>query len=102
MTGAILSGSIAILTDCAHLVTDMMSFVLAMVALKYTLKDATKKHTFGLARAEVIGTLTSMMFLITVTVYLLGLAIRRVFQPEQVDAKAMLITALVSIGFNLV
>ena len=102
LTGAILSNSIAIFTDCAHLATDMMSFVMAMVALKMTIKDATKKHTFGLARAEVIGTLASMMFLIVITLWLLVSAIYRVIDPEPVDGLKMLITAAVSLCFNLV
>lgn len=102
LTGAILSNSIAIFTDCAHLATDMMSFVMAMVALKMTIKDATKKHTFGLARAEVIGTLASMMLLIIITLQLLVSAIYRVIDPQPVDGLKMLITAAVSLCFNLV
>lgn len=75
---------------------------MAMVALKMTIKDATKKHTFGLARAEVIGTLASMMFLIVITLWLLVSAIYRVIDPEPVDGLKMLITAAVSLCFNLV
>jgi len=102
MTGGILANSIAIFTDCAHLASDMMSFVMAMYALKISLRPASQELTFGWHRAEIIGTLASMMFLITITLWLLVAAIGRVLHPEKVDGLKMLITAIVSLGFNLV
>jgi Co/Zn/Cd efflux system component len=80
----------------------MLSFVMAMIALKVSLRDATSEMTFGWHRAEVIGTLASMVFLVVITVWLLITAVGRIIKPEAVDGLKMLITALVSLGFNLV
>jgi zinc transporter 2 len=102
MTGGILANSIAIFTDCAHLASDMLSFLMAMYALKVSLRPASQELTFGWHRAEIIGTLASMMFLITITLWLLVAAVGRIVTPQPVDGLKMLITAIVSLGFNLV
>ena len=98
LTGAILSNSIAIFTGCAQMAADMMSFVMAMVILKMTLKYPAKKQ----ARAEAIGTLASMMFLIIIFLQLLISAINRVIDPQPVDGLKMLITAAFTLCFNVV
>jgi cation diffusion facilitator family transporter len=102
MTGAILANSIAIFTDCAHLASDMLSFVMAMYALKMSLRPASQELTFGWHRAEIIGTLASMMFLVTITLWLLVAAVGRIMNPQKVDGLKMLITGIVSLGFNVV
>jgi len=81
MAGGIISGSIAIFTDTAHLATDMLGFAMSMYALKVSLRPATKELTFGWHRAEIIGTLCSVMFLLTVTLWLLVEAIKRIVWP---------------------
>jgi zinc transporter 2 len=100
--GGILSGSIAIFTDTAHLATDMLGFVMSMYALKISLRPASKELTFGWHRAEIIGTLSSVMFLLIITIWLLVEATKRVIKPTKVDAKIMLITAICAFFFNLV
>ena len=102
MIGGIISGSIAIFTDTAHLATDMLGFVMSMYALKITLRPASKHHTFGWHRAEIIGTLASVMFLFTITAWLLVEATKRVINPQPVKGLEMLITALCAFCFNLI
>ena len=58
--------------------------------------------TFGWHRAEVIGTLMSVAFLIIVTVWLVVEAIKRFLTPEEVEPTSMLITAIISIFMNLI
>lgn len=100
--GGIISGSIAIFTDTAHLATDMLGFVMSMYALKISLRPASKELTFGWHRAEIIGTLSSVLFLLVITVWLLIEATKRVITPVEVDAKVMLITAILAFFFNLI
>lgn len=102
MAGGIISGSIAIFTDTAHLATDMLGFVMSMYALKVSLRPASKELTFGWHRAEIIGTLSSVMFLLTVTLWLLVEATKRVIWPQEVKGLEMLITAVCAFFFNLV
>lgn len=101
-TGGYISGSIAIFTDCAHLATDMLGFVMSMYALKVTLRPASHALTFGWHRAEIIGTLASVMFLLVVTVWLIVEATDRIINKVQPKGFEMLVTAILSIGFNIV
>lgn len=102
MAGGIISGSIAIFTDTAHLATDMLGFVMSMYALKVSLRPASKELTFGWHRAEIIGTLSSVMFLLTITVWLVFEASKRVIYPQPVKGMEMLITAVCAFFFNLI
>lgn len=102
MAGGIISGSIAIFTDTAHLATDMLGFVMSMYALKVSLRPASKQLTFGWHRAEIIGTLSSVMFLLTITVWLMVEATKRILYPQPVKGFEMLITAVCAFFFNLI
>jgi Co/Zn/Cd efflux system component len=59
----------------------MIGFIISMVALKMSLRPASNKHTFGWARAEIIGTLISVIFLMTITIWLFFEAVGRVQKP---------------------
>ena len=100
--GGYLANSIAIFTDTAHLSADMMGFAMSMMALNMSIKPASKELTFGWHRAEIIGTLSSIMFLLTLTIGLVFLAIKRVYSPQEVKGKEMAITAGMGLFFNLI
>lgn len=97
-----MANSIAIFTDTAHLATDVLGFAMSMAALKISMRPASKDLTFGWHRAEIIGTLLSIIFLLTITIGLLYAAIMRVIKPQKVDGKIMLITACMCFCFNLI
>lgn len=102
MTGGYLANSIAIFTDTAHLASDMIGFMMSMIALKISMRPASHELTFGWQRAEVLGTLLSVAFLLTLTLWLVVEATKRVVNPQPVDAKIMLITAVCGLFFNLI
>jgi len=102
LTGGILANSIAIFTDTAHLASDMIGFACSMIALKITLGPVSMKYTFGLHRAEIIGTLLSVMFLLTITLWLVVEATKRVVSPQDIQSETMLITAVAGLFFNLI
>lgn len=77
--GGYLANSIAIFTDTAHLSADMMGFAMSIMALNMSIKPASKELTFGWHRAEIIGTLSSIMFLLTLTIGLVFAAIGRIY-----------------------
>lgn len=99
--GAYMAGSIAIATDCAHLASDLVGFVMSMVALALTRKAASTEYTFGWHRSEIIGTIVSIVFLLTLTIWLLVEASKRIFVTYQIDGEIMLITAVLSLFFNI-
>lgn len=102
LTGGILAGSIAIMCDTAHLATDMIGFVIAIIGIKLSLIKADHSYTYGWQRAEIIGTVMSMVFLITITIWLVKEAVDRVINPSKIDADVMLFTAAAGLFFNLV
>merc|ERR1711957_1032525 len=70
LIGGYISGSIAIFADTAHLASDMMGFVIAMAGIKLGEKKASSHMSFGYHRAELVGTLVSvvgsLMFIVAV------------------------------------
>ena len=88
--------------DTAHLATDMIGFIIGLVCLNMGTKKATSKLTFGWQRSEVIGTLCSVIILISITVYLVGEAVQRVLEPGEIDADMMMFTAVIGLIFNLI
>jgi len=81
MTGGILANSIAIFTDTAHLASDMVGFMMSMVAMKMSMRPASQELTFGWHRAEIIGTMISIIFLLTLTIWLVFEAFGRIVTP---------------------
>lgn len=73
--GAYMANSIALFTDCAHLATDLIAFVIGIVALALTQRGVSADYTFGWHRSEILGTIVSLLFLITLTIWLLVEAI---------------------------
>jgi len=102
LIGGYLAHSIAIFTDTAHLASDVVGFGISMIALKMTFREASKELTFGWHRAEIIGTIASVIFLLTITLWLLTEAIKRMITPQEVKAKEMMITAVMGLFFNLI
>ena len=73
-----------------------------MVALALTRKGEGPHYTFGWHRAEIIGSIVSILFLLIVTLYLVYEAILRIFADYKIEGDIMLITAVLSLLFNLV
>ena len=102
LTGGYLANSIAIYTDSAHLASDMIGFAMSMAALKMAMRPASKELTFGWHRAEILGTLCSIIFLLTLTIWLVFEAADRVITKPEVKGFEMIITAVGGLGFNLI
>jgi len=81
LTGAIWSGSIALLADTAHLLSDLVGFAISMIALTIAMRPATKSLTYGYHRAEIVGTIVSVSFLWVLTIWLVYEATLRFFNP---------------------
>ena len=81
LVGGYYANSIAIYTDTAHLASDLIGFAMSIVALKISMNPASKELTYGWHRAEIIGTMISVIFLIAITIWLLVEAFNRVINP---------------------
>ncbi|KAK9804604.1 hypothetical protein WJX73_006657 [Symbiochloris irregularis] len=98
VTGGFIANSLAIMTDAAHLLSDVSGFAVAIFAAYYAAKASSKNtHTFGYHRIEVLGALASVLSTWLVTGILVYEAVDRILHPVQVDGKLMSLLALVGV-----
>ncbi|XP_075149183.1 solute carrier family 30 member 3 isoform X3 [Haematobia irritans] len=103
IVGGILSNSLAIATDAAHLLTDFASFMISLFAIYIAGRPSTQRMSFGWYRAEVIGALASVAMIWFITAILVWLAIQRIINLDfEVDATIMLITSGLAFVVNLI
>ena len=103
LIGGILSHSLAILTDAAHLLSDVSGFVISIFSIWVGLIPAKKSSlSYGYHRAEIIGALASVLIIWALTVWLVIEAFDRVMNPQAVDGLIMTITSIVGLCCNLV
>jgi len=100
--GGWISKSLAIMTDAAHMLSDVAGFMISYVAILLGSRPASMQMTFGYHRAEILGAMASILLIWGLLIWLLIEAIHRFFEPEQIDGEIMLITALVGLGCNIV
>ncbi|XP_062123419.1 uncharacterized protein LOC133836844 [Drosophila sulfurigaster albostrigata] len=101
--GGLLSNSLAIATDAAHLLTDLAGFLISLFALYLAGRASTNRFNFGWHRAEVIGALMSVYFIWVITGVLVWIAIQRMMSgAHEVDAVIMLITSVLAIVVNVI
>ncbi|XP_020611500.1 zinc transporter 2-like [Orbicella faveolata] len=100
--GGLLAGSLAIMTDAAHMLSDFASFLISLFAIWVARWLPDKRRTFGYYRAEVLGALVSVLIIWVLTGVLVYLAVQRVMTRDfNIDADIMLITAGVGLGVNI-
>lgn len=104
IVGGILAGSIAILSDAAHMLSDLLGFVISIVSVWISGFPANKKHSYGFHRAGVIGALGSVMVIWMLTAFLIYFAVMRAIHIDQiqVEGKLMFYVACFGLGTNLI
>jgi len=102
VVGGYLAHSLAIMTDAAHLLSDLAGYMIGIFALWASSKKATSRSTFGYHRAEVLGALISIAIVWLATGVLVYEAVQRIITPEVVDGRIMFYVALGGLGINFV
>jgi cobalt-zinc-cadmium efflux system protein len=100
VVGGLMAGSLALLSDAAHNLSDVAALGLAVGARRIGRRPPTPRHTYGLKRAEVIAALANAVTLVAVTALIAREAIVRLRHPAQVDQGLMLVIALVALAAN--
>jgi cobalt-zinc-cadmium efflux system protein len=101
VVGGFLTGSLAVLADAVHMLSDNVSIALALVAVWLAAKPATPERTFGYKRAEVLAALANGITLVALAIWIFVEAIRRLESPADVLGGWMLVIAIIGIGVNL-
>jgi cobalt-zinc-cadmium efflux system protein len=99
--GGVLSGSIALLSDAGHMLTDLSAQILSLLALVFASRPADAKRTFGYYRLEILAALANGIVLVVLAIFVIVKAIGRIDDPHPVHAGIMLPVAVVGLIANL-
>jgi len=101
VVGAVLTGSLALLVDSAHVLTDVGGLLVALVAASLVARPTTTHRTWGLRRAEVLAATAQSAVLLVVGVYVLVEGVRRLVDPTDVAAHELLVFGVVGLLGNV-
>jgi cobalt-zinc-cadmium efflux system protein len=102
VVGGLLAGSLALLADAGHMLTDVAGLALALVAITLAQRPPTPTRTWGLARAEVLAAGVNALLLVGVAAWVLVEGISRLGDPPEVASGVMLVFGAVGLAGNLV
>jgi cobalt-zinc-cadmium efflux system protein len=99
--GGLWTGSLALLSDSAHVFMDIFALALSFVALRLSARPSDDRHTFGYHRLEVLAALTNGITLVVIAFGIWYEAIQRFREPLAVRSQEMLIIAVIGLLANL-
>jgi cobalt-zinc-cadmium efflux system protein len=102
VVGGILSGSLALLADAGHMLTDTMALALTAFAFRASVRPADKKRSFGYQRFQIIAAFVNGLSLLLVVGWILVEAVRRFIDPPDVIGQTMLVVAAAGLVVNII
>ena len=102
VVGGILSGSLALLADAGHMLTDTMALALTAFAFRMSVRPADKKHSFGYQRFQIIAAFVNGLSLLLIVGWILIEAVRRFIDPPDVIGQTMLVVAAAGLVVNII
>ena len=100
--GGLLTNSLALLSDAAHMGTDVIALAISLFAVRMSRKPPDAKRTYGFARMEAIGAMINGGMLFLVAGYILWEAVGRFRQPPEISSTGMLVIAALGLIVNLI
>lgn len=95
--GGVVSGSLSLIADALHNLSDAVSIIIALIAQKISTKESDKIMTFGYNRAEIIAAFTNLITLVIIGVYLLYEAMMRFNEPQIIEGWLVIIVAVIAL-----
>jgi cobalt-zinc-cadmium efflux system protein len=102
VVGAFWTNSLALLSDAAHMATDTLALMIALVAVRLSRRPPDARRTYGYARLEALGAMVNGALLFVVAAYILWEAIQRFRTPVEIASTGMLVIAAFGLCINLV
>jgi cobalt-zinc-cadmium efflux system protein len=99
--GGVLTGSLAVLADAGHLLSDAGSIVLALIAVRLAALPASGRRTFGYQRSEVLAALVNGLLLVAVSIVVAIAAFGRFGDPPEIDGWGVLALGVLGLAGNL-
>ncbi|MHB9024182.1 MAG: cation diffusion facilitator family transporter [Armatimonadota bacterium] len=101
VVGGLLTGSLALLSDAGHMLTDVGALALALFAIWYTARPPTPQKTFGYYRLEILAALINGLVLLGISVLIIIEAIERLQSPPAVQGVGLLVIATGGLVVNI-
>ncbi|WP_151708452.1 cation diffusion facilitator family transporter [Acinetobacter brisouii] len=102
VVAGLITQSLALLSDAAHMFTDAAALAIALVAIQIAKRPADNKRTFGYQRFEILAALFNALMLFVVAIYILYEAYIRFSKPPEIQSVGMLIVATIGLVINLI
>ena len=102
VAGGVISGSLALLADAAHMLTDAASLALAWIGYKLAARPADETRTYGFARVRVLAAFTNGLALIALAAWILIEGVQRLQSPQPVMGPLLLGIAVIGLVVNLI
>jgi len=98
--GGFLSGSISLISDALHNLSDSASMFISLLSLRISRKEKSTRNTYGFKRAEIIAALINSILLFLTIAYIFYEAIQRLFHPQDISSAIMLPVAIIGLLGN--
>lgn len=99
--GAIVTGSLALLVDAAHMLTDAGGLTIALIAATLAGRPATARRTWGFARSEVLGATAQAAVLLAVGIFVVVEAVQRLFNPPEIAGELLVVFGVIGLLGNV-
>ena len=100
--GGLVTGSLALISDAAHMLTDTMALAIALAAIRIAKRAADARRTFGYHRFEILAAAFNAVLLFLVAMYILYEAYQRFRSPAEIQSTGMLVIATFGLIVNLI
>lgn len=101
VVGGILSGSLALLADAGHMLTDAAALLFALLAVRFSHRPPTIRHTFGWLRLTTLAAFVNAIALVVITILIVWEAIERFHTPRPVAGGMMMVIAVAGLLANV-
>ncbi|WP_428908367.1 cation diffusion facilitator family transporter [Niallia sp. Krafla_26] len=102
VVGGMLSNSLALLSDSAHMLSDVLALGLSMTAIYMATRNPNKKYTFGYLRFEILASFINGLALVVISVVIFIEGIKRMITPSEINFTLMLTIAIIGLIVNIV
>ena len=99
--GGLISGSLALLADAGHMLTDSLALALAVFAFAISEKPADRRRSYGYHRVQILAAFVNGITLVGIVIWILVEAVQRLLEPTDVLASTMLYVAIAGLVVNI-
>ena len=102
VVGGLLSHSLALLSDSAHMASDVIALGFSMTAIYMAVKKPNKRYTFGYLRFEILASFLNGIALVIIAIGIFFEGVKRIITPREIDLGLMLTVAIIGLIVNIV